>query len=121
MKQVKKMNLVLMVAVLGFGITVSSCSKKCENEDPKARIINNGTETASAQIKTSGGNTININGIEPNDTSAYSSFAPGDIKVTVAVGNTDWIDTIAMGYCFEYDIIIDANNNVSSVAHDLND
>ena len=66
-----------MIALVGlFAITMNGC-KKCKDEDPRARIINNGTQKASVQIKTSGGNTVNINNVDPSTSSAYSSYASG--------------------------------------------
>ena len=45
-----------MLVLAGLlAITFNSC-KKSVNEDPRARIINNGTQKASVQIKTSNGN-----------------------------------------------------------------
>ena len=50
-----KFLMVIMLAGL-FTLTMNSC-KKCKNEDPRARVVNNGTKVASVQIKTSEGNT----------------------------------------------------------------
>ena len=66
-----------MIVLAGlFAITLNSC-KKSVIEDPRARIINNGTQKASVQIKSSNGNTVNINNIDPSISSAYSSYAAG--------------------------------------------
>lgn len=94
----------------------ASCNQPCENEDPRARIVNNGTDKASVQIKTSGGSTENINNIESGQTSAWSSFASGNTEFTVAVQGMpdDTLIIVNMVDCWEYEIIIDSNNNVSS-------
>ena len=53
MKKVRILFSILLIGIISmFGF--NSC-KKCKGEDPSARIINNGTEKASVQIKTSGG------------------------------------------------------------------
>ena len=58
-----KLGLVLILSVCMI-VVMDSC-KKCKGEDPSARIINNGTDKASVQIKTSGGFTVNINNVDP--------------------------------------------------------
>ena len=102
-----------------FLFTLNSC-KKCKGEDPSARIINNGTSVVSVQIKTSGGNTVNINGVDPGTSSSYASYAAGQITFTIAVDKIDYVKTVQMGQCFNYDIAIDANNNITSTAIDRN-
>jgi hypothetical protein len=96
--------------------TFYSCSDKCENEEPRARINNSGTGKASVQIKTSGGNTENINNIEPGQSSAWRSYAPGQTEFTVAIQgiSDDTSITVNMIRCLEYDIVIDSANTVSS-------
>lgn len=109
--------LVLAVVALSF----SSC-KKCKGEDPISRISNNGTETCSVHIMTSGGNTVNINNIQPGEISEDKSFAPGTVDFTISIGNTgDKTVSVVMEECWEYEIVIDANNNVTSVPKDRNE
>jgi len=97
---------------------MNSCSK-CTDADPTARIINNGTEKASVQIKTSDGNTVNINNVDPGTSSPYSSYAAGIVTFTITVKTVDYEKTFTMGTCYEYDIAIDANNNITSTPTDL--
>lgn len=92
---------------------MQSCKKDCDGENPRARIINNGTNKASVQIKTSGGNTVNINDVEAGSSSAYSSYEPGEITFTLKVENVDYVKSVSMANCYEYDIAIDATNNVT--------
>ncbi len=114
-------SLYLAICLMIITVGATSCSK-CKNEDPRARIINNGTDVTSVQIKTSGGNTENINNIAVGDISDYSSYAPGSVMFTVSVGNNNPIvQTVAMEECFEYDIVIDANNTVVSTPRDRNE
>lgn len=100
--------------------SLSSCSK-CKNEDPSARIINNGTEKASVQIKTSGGSTTNINNVDPGTSSDYASYAAGSVTFTITVSSNDYVETVQMEDCFNYDIAIDANNTITTTAVDRND
>lgn len=119
MKKMKKILLILPLVILA--IAFAGC-KKCKNEDPRARIINNGTDKVSVQIQTSGGNTVNINNILPGTQSEYASYAPGAVQFTIAfqVAN-DTAFGVIMDECWEYDIVIDANDNVSSVPTDRNE
>jgi len=97
-------------------VSISSCNNGCDNENPRARIINNGTDDASVQIKTSGGNTENINNIVSGQTSEWRSFAAGNTEFTVTVQGVqaDTLVAVDLVLCWEYDIIIDANNQVTS-------
>ena len=105
-----------MLVLAGFfAITFNSC-KKSVNEDPRARIINNGTQKASVQIKTSNGNTVNINNIDPGTSSAYSSYAAGQVTFTITVNNSNYVKILDIGNGNDYDIAIDANNNITSIS-----
>jgi hypothetical protein len=117
MKVLKTSLLILFATLLIAGL--SSCSK-CKNEDPSARIINNGMQKASVQVKTSGGNTININNVDPGTSSPYASYAPGLVTFTITVAENDYVETQQMQDCFDYDISIDANNNITAIAIDRN-
>jgi len=108
-------NILLFTCIAGLGL--QSCSESCDNEDPRAKIVNNGTDKASVQIKTSGGNTENINNIESGQTSDWRSFAAGNTEFTVAIqGMNDTVVTVNMLQCYEYSIDINAQNRVSSTA-----
>jgi hypothetical protein len=119
MKKITNVFAIIMVMVLT--LTVGSC-KKCKNEDPRARIINNASVKASVQIQTTGGNTTNMNNVMPGSTSDYSSFSAGDVVFTVSVGNkVNVVTSVKMEKCFEYDIAIDENGAVNSTAKDRNE
>lgn len=115
----KTVKLLLILVMAGMLIAGNAC-KKCANEAPRARVINNGPQKASVQIKTSGGNTVNINNVEPNSASDYSTYAAGEITFTIKVSNVDYVKTLQIGNCYDYDIAIDANNTISSTAIDRN-
>lgn len=106
--------------VMLFAMAFVSC-KKCKNEDPSARIVNNGSTKASVQIQTSNGNTVNINNILPGTSSDYASYAAGDIKFTISIGTVDVVENVSMYECYNYDILIDGANNVTTVSYDLNE
>jgi hypothetical protein len=111
--------LLITILVGLIAVQMSSC-KKCKGEDPSARIINNGTTKASVQIKTTDGNTVNINNVDPGTSSAYASYAAGDITFTIVVNNINYVKIVTVTQCFDYDIAIDANNNITTTAIDRN-
>jgi len=104
-------------AFLFIATLSSGCSDACDAEDPRARIVNNGSDKASVQIKTSGGNTENINNIETGTMSDWRSFAPGVTEFTVVVtGSTDTLVFVTMLECYEYSININSADQVTSSA-----
>lgn len=106
----------IVIVVLNF----ASCSN-CKNEEPRARIVNNGTDKASVQIWTTGGNTENINNIETGQTSDWRSFAAGETNFTVSVqGEDDTVLVVNMFNCFQYDINISVQNTVTAWSEDRN-
>ena len=108
--------LISIVFLLALATGISSCSKKCKDELPRARIENHGTAKADVQIKTSGGNTENINNVYPDQLSAWSSFAPGNVEFTVTVqGGTPTLIAVDLIRCWEYNIIIDSANHLSTL------
>ena len=109
----KKLTFVIVAVLIALNIT--SCNK-CDGEDPEARIVNNGTETASVQIKTTGGNTVNLNNIDPGEESEYVSYAPGEVVFTITVKQMELIDTVEMSTCYYYDIMIDSTDNINTIS-----
>jgi hypothetical protein len=102
----------LFVATLNTG-----CSDACDQEEPRARIVNNGSDKASVQIQTSGGNTENINNIESGTMSDWRSFAAGETEFTVVVsGSTDTVVSVTMLECYEYSININSADQITSSA-----
>ncbi len=112
-----------LIALL-VAIVISSCSKKCDNEQPRARVLNNGTSSVSVGIKTSNGNTVNINNVATQTATPFVSYAAGNITFTISVtvnGNkTDFVKEVAVGNCYDYEIAIDANNVITVKATDRN-
>ena len=107
--------------VAGCVALAGSGCKKCKDEDPRARITNNGTQRVSVQVKTSGGNTVNINNIDPGSTSDYASYAAGLATFTVKVNTVDYVKTQDVSKCHEYTVSIDRNNVITVSDIDRND
>ena len=109
------------VLFVGFVALATSGCKKCKDEDPRARIANNGTQRASVQVQTSGGNTVNINNIEPGQTSDYANYATGRATFTLKVNNIDYAKSLDVSKCHEYTVAIDRNNVITVTDTDRND
>ena len=107
-----------------MAIGLVGCNK-CKNEEPRAIVVNGGTGSVSVHIQTSGGNAININNIAAGESSDYQNFAVGTLDFTITVGygnnSTDYNTSVSMEECFEYEIKIDANNNIVSTPTDRNE
>lgn len=118
MKSSTAINLLVLSFILMVGL--NACKKKCKDEQPQARIINNTTQKASVQIKTSDGNTVNINNVDPGTSSSYSNYAAGTITFTLTLKTVNYVETVQMNNCYNYDIAIDANYVVKTTAVDRN-
>ncbi|MFC6224921.1 hypothetical protein ACFP2F_16860 [Hymenobacter artigasi] len=115
------MKAVLPIVLAGFMALAATSCKKCKDEDPRARITNNGTQKASVQVKTSGGSTININNVDPGASSDYANYAAGSTTFTLKVNNVDYTKTIDASKCHEYTVAIDRNNVITVTDTDRND
>ncbi|MGG8497050.1 hypothetical protein ACQY1Q_11570 [Tenacibaculum sp. TC6] len=112
MKFFKK--LAVLSSALFLAMSLNSCSG-CDNENPRARVNNNGADKVSVQIKTTGGNTENINNIDPGNSSSYTSYAPGEITYTIVLkDNSEVVKTVNMAFCTDYEISIDQNNVITT-------
>ena len=100
-------------------ISATSC-KKCKDEDPRARITNNGTQRVSVQVKTSGGSTVNVNNVDPGVTSDYANYAAGQTTFTLKANNVDYVKTFDASKCHEYTVAIDRNNVITVSDTDRN-
>jgi hypothetical protein len=106
-------NYFLLLAACAF-LTLH-CAK-CESEPPTVVLVNHGAGKADIQIKTSGGNTENINNIYPDASSERISFAPGTITFTIAIQGVDQsiVYELQADNCNDYTVVIGNDNTVSS-------
>ena len=111
----------LPILFAGFVAMAATGCKKCKDEDPRARITNNGTQRASVQVQTSGGNTVNINNVDSGASSDYAAYAAGKATFTLKVNNVDYAKTVDVSKCHEYTIAIDRNNVITVTDTDRND
>ena len=102
-------------------LIITACNDGCEKGDPSVVLVNNATEKGDIQIKTSGGNTVNVNNIQPGSSSEKRTFAPGDIEFTVTIqGAQDPIEyLLKASYCTEYTVTINDDNTVTGSGRKL--
>jgi hypothetical protein len=88
----------------------------CDGENPSVIFTNNGTGKADIQIKTSGGNTENINNVAPGTSSDSRTFAPGDIQFTIAIQGVTGpvVYTLHSASCYDYIVTVRSDNTVTS-------
>jgi hypothetical protein len=109
---------VLLILSITFSF-LNSCSN-CDNEKPRARVSNMSSEDVSVQIKTTGGNTENINNIESGKSSEYRSYDPGLITFTIALKDLeDVVNVVEMDFCSDYEIIINKDNSIIATSTDI--
>jgi len=74
-----------------FLLTITGCGTEA---DPEFRVTNQRVDKANVQVKTSGGNTININDVIQGQLTDYQSTAEGTIIVTAVIQNEPITPTI---------------------------
>lgn len=114
MKLLKKTCIAFFLILLTLNL--ASCSG-CDNENPRARVTNLGTDVVSVQIKTTGGNTENINNIDPDSSSPYVSYSPGAITYTIVLkDNTELVEIVDLAFCTDYQITVENDNTITTSA-----
>ena len=109
------MKYVALFISLIFCLSFFGCAG-CDGENPSVLLVNNGTGKADIQIKTSGGNTENINNIEPDTSSERRTFAAGDIEFTIAIQGVQdpVVYVLHAAFCNDYTVTINSDNSVTS-------
>ena len=108
------MKYIASIIAISFLMLLTGCG--CDGEDPSVILRNNGTDKADIQIKTSGGNTENINNVMPGTTSARRNFRPGSIEFTVSIQGVQEpvVYELQANSCNDYTVTINADNTVTS-------
>ena len=112
------MKIISCLLFLSLTVIMYACSDSCEGENPTVQLFNGGTDKADIQIKTSGGNTENVNNIEPGNYSEKRSFDPGEIEFTIAIQgvNDPIVYYLIIDYCTENIVKINEDNSVTSIS-----
>ncbi|MDG5491534.1 hypothetical protein [Psychroserpens sp. SPM9] len=86
----------------------------CSNQDPQARITNNGTVPVTLEIATIDGTILHtVVDLAPGSVSGYLTFASDDIIFNVSkntTGITDEKVTHTMEQCMSFDMEVDTDN-----------
>lgn len=108
--------------VLGLTILMvfaNSC-QKCNNDDPTARVLNNGTSEANLQITSADGDIISITDLPNGSISSVKSYAPGTTTINGTIEGLPLTGSVSMSECKSYDITINGDNKIVIFAHDIN-
>ena len=109
------MKKLVFIFTLSIGLLMLGCDS-CDNENPSVQLVNNGTGKADIQVKTSGGNTENLNNIGTGELSERQTFEPGETEFTISIQGVD-TDILYMLYsstCYDYNVTIHPDNTVTS-------
>ncbi|MCB0280751.1 MAG: hypothetical protein KDD94_14675, partial [Calditrichaeota bacterium] len=100
-------------------IFVNSCGS-CDDEQSSVRLINNGSGKADIQVKTSGGNTININNVLVGESSDQKTFAAGNVEFTITIqgANDPLVYNLTVENCKDYLLTIKNDNTISAAITD---
>jgi hypothetical protein len=90
----------------------------CIDDDPKTRVINNGTIAFALEVVTLDGTVVvNIPNIPPNTTTSWANFAEGDYIFSLeSLSSTVTDDKVllTMNQCMAFEIEVDSNNEIVS-------
>ncbi len=102
-------------SVLGEAATAVSTDSSCNDQDPKARITNNGTVDVDLEIYDIDGNLIaHEYNLEPGHHSDWKDFSSGEVSFLVSISNSDKLVVVEMGTCMMFDMEIGTNNQLVS-------
>lgn len=83
--------LILPAILILLALSTIDCSK---DDPPLFRIRNDRATKANVQLKTSGGNTININDVAAGQTTGFQEAAQGQIEATATIQNESVSPTV---------------------------
>nr|WP_321222795.1 hypothetical protein [uncultured Psychroserpens sp.] len=95
---------------------VTPNTESCIDQDPQARITNNGTITLTLQIASTDGTILHtVENIAAGTSSGYLTFAPDEVVFNIVKNTTGIQDdkvVFTMGQCMSYDMVVGADNNL---------
>ncbi|QCE43152.1 hypothetical protein [Psychroserpens sp. NJDZ02] len=89
----------------------------CSNQDPKSKLINNGTVVFTLQIFDSNNNLTELIDVAPGTSSSWISFSEGDTVFNLDSTSSNVSDdkiSINMNNCSEVEIVVNALNKIDS-------
>lgn len=101
-----------------FENTIDSTLNPCDNEDPKTRVINNGTVAFDLVVlQDDGSAVVTILNIPANSTTSWASFSEGELLFALNCFDQNVNDDkvlLQMDNCTAFEIEIDSNNQIVS-------
>lgn len=90
----------------------------CLNEDPKTRVVNNGTVPFNLEVVAADGSiVVSILNIPPNTTTSWATFDEAELMFSLKGSNLDVSDDkvlLQMDNCTAFEIEVDTNNEIVS-------
>ena len=103
------MKAITVLLSIFFLMIFSSCNK-CNNENPTARVVNNGTSSANLEITASDGELVSITDLGAGLISSSESYSPGTTTVNCIIDGIQLTEKVEMSECKSYDITINSEN-----------
>ncbi|WP_299100351.1 hypothetical protein [uncultured Winogradskyella sp.] len=127
-------NLLKLSAIFGLILLTSACTETtddlvvenqsttlnppCNEEDPKTRVVNNGTVAFNLEVFLTDGTTVvSILNIPPNSTTSWATFSEAEVMFSLKGSDQNVSDDkvlIQMDNCMAYEIEVDINNEIIS-------
>jgi len=102
-------------SALGDRANTVATDSSFNNQDPKARIVNNGTVNVDLEIYDADGNIVGRKyGVGPGEHSDWMEFSCGETTFLVSTGSSDKLVVLDMGTCMIYDMEVGSNNQMVS-------
>src|SRR5690554_8046106 len=104
------MRTTILLATLLFVTFLASSCKKCNNENPTARILNNGISSVDMQITASDGSIVTIFELAKDGIHPSKEYASGSTTIQYTIEGVEQTDVFTLNTCTSYDITINSNN-----------
>lgn len=92
-----------------------SADYSCENQAPKARIVNNGTLAVDLEIYDVDGNMVaHEYEIEPGEYTDWVEFSEGETTFLISNPDADKVIVKDMNTCMIFDMVVGSNNQLES-------
>ncbi|SFJ65168.1 hypothetical protein [Olleya namhaensis] len=103
---------------------VAEANQSCNNQDPKTKLINNGTVAFTFQIIDSDSNMIEFVDVAAGASTSWISFTEGDTIFNLdsnVIGVSDDKIAININNCSEIEIVVNAQNKIDTpIVNSLN-
>jgi hypothetical protein len=97
-------------------LVTPNAPEECLNQDPQARITNNGTISITLQIASTDGTILHtVNNITAGSSSGFLTFAPDEVVFNIEKNTTGIQDdkvVFTMDQCMSYDMVLGTDNNL---------